>query len=158
MLKLWVVKLLKLKIEKSWFDYQDTRCCALAIQYVLPKLLPGPNLQIRFMKNSVHMSLLGSLIVGNCCCCCLWTAATQIDPIVTCVWIMEKKMPLVYPPWHEEFHHHYKIDTIQDLLCKLVKKSLMHLVKIRGAFWPLYWNRSGYSFGYFWLKWINITN
>ena len=68
-------------------------------------------------------------IAGNCCCC-LWIAATQIDQIVTCVWIMEKKMPLVYPPWHEEFHHHYKLDTIQDLLCKLVKRSLMHLVKI----------------------------
>ena len=36
-LKLWVVKLLKLKIEKSWLDYQDTRCCNLAIQYMLPK-------------------------------------------------------------------------------------------------------------------------
>ena len=59
--KLWVVKLLKLNIEKSWFDYHDTRCCTLAIQYVLPKCLPGPNLQICFMKNSVYTSLLGSL-------------------------------------------------------------------------------------------------
>ena len=61
-LKLWVVKLLKLNIEKSWFDYHDTRCCNLAIQHVLPKLLPGPNLHFRFMKNSVHTSLLWSLI------------------------------------------------------------------------------------------------
>ena len=60
-LKLWVVKLLKLNIEKSWFDYQDTRCWSLAIQYELPNLLPGPNLQFRFKKNSVHTSLLGSL-------------------------------------------------------------------------------------------------
>ena len=64
-LKLWVVKLLKLNIEKSWFDYQDTKCCSLAIQYILPKLLPGPNPYIRFMKNSVHMSLLGSLTLPN---------------------------------------------------------------------------------------------
>ena len=54
----WVVKL---NIEKSWFDYQDARCWNLAIQYELPNLLPGPNLQFRFMKNSVHTSLLGSL-------------------------------------------------------------------------------------------------
>ena len=54
--ELLVVKLLKLNIEKSWFDYQDTRCCTLAIQYVLPKCLHGPNLQIRFMKNSVYVS------------------------------------------------------------------------------------------------------
>ena len=60
--KLWVVKLLKLNIEKSWFDYHDTRCCNLAIQYVLPKLLPGPNLHFCFMKNSVHTSLLWSLV------------------------------------------------------------------------------------------------
>ena len=60
-LKLWVVKLLKLNIEKPWFDYQDTRCCNLAILNVLPKLLPGPNLHFRFMKNSVYTSLLWSL-------------------------------------------------------------------------------------------------
>ena len=65
-LKLWVVKLLKLNIEKSWFDYQDTRCCNLAILNVLPKLLPGPDLHFRFMKNSVHMSLLGSLATTIC--------------------------------------------------------------------------------------------
>ena len=53
--------MLKLNIEKSWFDYHDTRCCNLAIQYVLPKRLPGPNLQFRFMKNWVHTSLLWSL-------------------------------------------------------------------------------------------------
>ena len=59
---LWVVKLLKLNIEKSSFDYQDTKCCNLAILNVLPKLLPSPNLHFRFMQNSVHMSLLWSLI------------------------------------------------------------------------------------------------
>ena len=62
-LKLWVVKLLKLNIEKPWFDYQDTRCCNLAILNVLPKLLPGPNLHFRFMKNSVHTSLLWALVI-----------------------------------------------------------------------------------------------
>ena len=60
-LKLWVVTLLKMSIEKSWFDYHATRCCNLAIQYVLPELLPGPNLHFRFMKNSVHTSPLWSL-------------------------------------------------------------------------------------------------
>ena len=40
----------------------DTKYCHLAIHYVLPNLLPGPNLQFRFMKNSVHTSLLGSLM------------------------------------------------------------------------------------------------
>ena len=60
-IKIWVVKLLKLNIEKSWFDYQDTRCCNLATQYVLPKLLPGPNLQFCFMKNWIYTSLLWSL-------------------------------------------------------------------------------------------------
>ena len=60
-LKLSVVKLLKLNIEKPWFDYQDTRCCRLAIQCELPYLLPGPNPQFHFMKNSVHTSLLWSL-------------------------------------------------------------------------------------------------
>ena len=63
-LKLWVVKLLKLNIEKSWFDNQETRYCHLAIQNVLPKLLPGPNLQFCFMKNSVYTSLLGSLLAA----------------------------------------------------------------------------------------------
>ena len=63
--KLWVVKLLKLNIEKSWFDYRDTRCCNLAILNVLPKLLPGPNFHFRFMKNSVHTSLLWSLLNTN---------------------------------------------------------------------------------------------
>ena len=63
--KLWVVKLLKLYVEKSWFDYQDTRCCSLVIQCKLPNLLPGPNFQFCFMKNSVHMSLLGSLIISH---------------------------------------------------------------------------------------------
>ena len=53
--------MLKLNIEKPWFDYQDTRCCNLALLNVLPKLLTGPNLHIRFMKNSVYTSLLGSL-------------------------------------------------------------------------------------------------
>ena len=62
--KLWVVKLLKLNIEKSWFDYQDTRCCNLAILNVLPKLLPDPNLHFRFMKNSVRTSLLWSLVAS----------------------------------------------------------------------------------------------
>ena len=61
MLQLWVVKLLKLNIEKSWFDYHETRCCNLAMQHVLPKLLPGPNLHFCFMKNSVHTSPLWSL-------------------------------------------------------------------------------------------------
>ena len=70
-LKLWVVKLLKLNIEKTWFDYQDTRCWSLAIQYELPNLLPGPNLQFRFMKNSVYTSLLGSLRSSNIFSC-LW--------------------------------------------------------------------------------------
>ena len=55
--------MLKLNIEKSWFDYHDTRCCNLAIQHMLPKLLPGPNLQFCFMKNSVYTSLLGSLTI-----------------------------------------------------------------------------------------------
>ena len=64
-LKLWVVKLLKLNIEKTWFDYQDTRCCNLAIVNVLPKLLPGPNLHFRFMKNSVYTSFLWSLVSIN---------------------------------------------------------------------------------------------
>ena len=41
----------------------DTKCCHLAIHYVLPKFLPGPNLHIRFMKNCIHTSLLGSLAV-----------------------------------------------------------------------------------------------
>ena len=39
----------------------DTKCCHLAIHYVLPKDRPGPNLGFRFMKNCIHMSLLGSL-------------------------------------------------------------------------------------------------
>ena len=41
----------------------DTKCCHLAMHYVLPKYLPSPNLQFRFMKSCVHMSLLGSLCV-----------------------------------------------------------------------------------------------
>ena len=40
----------------------DTKCCHLAIHYVLPKILPGPNLHFRFMKNCIHTSPLGSLI------------------------------------------------------------------------------------------------
>ena len=44
----------------------DRRCCHLAIQHVLPKLLPGPNLHFCFMKNSVYMSLLGSLSAHHC--------------------------------------------------------------------------------------------
>ena len=40
----------------------DTKCCHLAIHYVLPKFLPGPNLHFRFMKNCIHTSLLGSLV------------------------------------------------------------------------------------------------
>ena len=47
--KLWVVKLLKLNIEKSWFYHQTD--------------WSGPNLHIRFMKNCIHTSLLGSLAV-----------------------------------------------------------------------------------------------
>ena len=39
----------------------DTKCCHLAIHYVLPKVRPGPNLRFRFMKNCIHTSLLGSL-------------------------------------------------------------------------------------------------
>ena len=41
----------------------DTKCCHLAIHYVLPKILPGPNLHFRFMKNCIHTSPLGSLLV-----------------------------------------------------------------------------------------------
>ena len=41
----------------------DTKCCHLAIHYVLPKDRPGPNLHFRFMKNCIHTSLLGSLIL-----------------------------------------------------------------------------------------------
>ena len=40
----------------------DTKCCHLAILYVLPKYLPGPNLHFCFMKNCIHTSLLGSLL------------------------------------------------------------------------------------------------
>ena len=39
----------------------DTKCCHLAIHYVLPKDQPGPNLHFRFMKNCIYTSLLGSL-------------------------------------------------------------------------------------------------
>ena len=70
-LKLWVVRLLKLNIKKSWFEYQDTRCCNLAIQYVLPKFLPGPNIHFRFMKNWIHTSLVGSLAVIQTLLLCL---------------------------------------------------------------------------------------
>ena len=38
---------------------------SLAIQSELPNLLPGPNLHFRFMNNSVHKSLLWSLIHYN---------------------------------------------------------------------------------------------
>ena len=43
----------------------DTKCCHLAIHYVLPKILPGPNLHFRFMKNCIHTSPLGSLASGQ---------------------------------------------------------------------------------------------
>ena len=35
----------------------DTKCCHLAILYVLPKDQPSPNLQFRFMKNCIHPSI-----------------------------------------------------------------------------------------------------
>ena len=38
----------------------------MAIQCELPNLLPGPNPQFRFIKNSVHTSLLGSLHFCMC--------------------------------------------------------------------------------------------
>ena len=39
----------------------DTKCCHLAIHYVLPKDRPGPNLHFRFMINCIHTSLLFTL-------------------------------------------------------------------------------------------------
>ena len=35
------MKLLKSNIEKSWFDYQDTRCCKLATQQCCPNCCPA---------------------------------------------------------------------------------------------------------------------
>ena len=40
-----------------------TKCCHLAMHYVLPKDWLGPNLHFRFMKNCIHMSPLGSLFI-----------------------------------------------------------------------------------------------
>ena len=46
---------------KIMIKLSDTKYCHLAIHYVLPKILPGPNLHFRFMKNCIHTSPLGSL-------------------------------------------------------------------------------------------------
>ena len=43
----------------TWLS--DSKCCHLAIHYVLPKWLPSPNLHFRFMIICIHTSLLGSL-------------------------------------------------------------------------------------------------
>ena len=52
----------KTELWKIMIWLSDTKCCHLAILYVLPKCLSGPNLHYRFMKNCIHTSLLGSLI------------------------------------------------------------------------------------------------
>ena len=44
------------------------KCCLLAVHYVLPKDRPGPNLHFCFMKNGIHTSLLGSLIIALSFC------------------------------------------------------------------------------------------
>ena len=56
----------KTEYRKIMIWLSDTKCCHLAIHYVLPKFLPGPNLHIRFMKNCIHTSLLGSLYQIQC--------------------------------------------------------------------------------------------
>ena len=53
----------KIEYWKIMIWLSDTKCCHLAIQNMLPKDWPGPNLNFRFMKNPVHTSLLGSLLL-----------------------------------------------------------------------------------------------
>ena len=64
----------------------DTKCCHLAIHYVLPKFLPGPNLHIRFMKNCIHTSLLGSLFI------CIWCKYSYLNDLFCISVILNGKL------------------------------------------------------------------
>ena len=110
-LKLWVVKLLKMNIENHDLTIKTQDA---VIQHVLPKLLPGPNLQFCFMKNSVYTSLLRSLISIN---------QTLRTPKV---WIPEK---ILTSPACSRSQYSFLIWIIIVLICKIWETSRNKLKK-----------------------------
>ena len=65
----------------------DSKCCHLAVHYVLTKILPGLNLHFRFMKNCIHTSPLGSLAekLNNISTqLCSWNVQQGMATLVLC--------------------------------------------------------------------------